>query len=436
MSSAWLSLSPAGLVAGCGGEITIDAPACALLGPAGEARGAAAPILFGADARAASKRYPDRVRRDFWQRVFTPRGQGDEAEFRLAQAQLRDLEAPLRALSANEGGLVVALPLRHVGDHLAALLGVLEGAGVMAAAVVDGAAAQAAWQLDAAETAQAQRIAVVELLPRQLLLTPVHLVDGTFRSEPPTTLPWGEDRILDQLLLRIAAAFIESHRHDPLHTAATEQALLDQLLEACAMHPSGAEAATARLNFTADGFSVGLDTAHLAQTTATRVGDALQAEQALAERRFDRVLVAHAAARIPGFLAVTDRLLGPATALPAAAPGLAIEALHEALPRREGDAVPLVRSLRRSEQAAPRSAGEPPTHVLDGGHALALAAAQDVLAGCRISVAENGAATVTPTPGGAVTLNDRPLAQPTPLYAGDVLSAGGKALHCIRVSHG
>ena len=249
----------------------------------------------------------------------------------------------------------------------------------------------------------------------------------------------------------IAEAFVRQTRVDPLHSAASEQALYDALPDWLAQL---SRSPVASLALTVGGRSHRISLARDAVVVAlnpllTRITQALRADVAAAPDA--QVMLSDRAAAIPGLIEALTTALGtaPQVLTPLAAAQGALR--HRALIQTGAEALPWVTRLPAAARAAPeapeapettapvappaapvQAALPPPTHLLLGDEATALVSDRVAEAwGLRVMVREDGAVGLRAD--SAVQLNGAPLVADTALKAGDWLQVQDRVLRVIRV---
>lgn len=216
MSLAVLELNDAALLLGDAGGVVVRSPGFALLA-------ADAPVL-GEAARAAARIDPRRTNNQFWQRLGTePLHHAPPHTRHHADLGYRHL------LHVHEQGgkpaeVLLAVPGSFTREQLALLLGIAERCPFRACGLVDSA-------LAAAATVQLPGPAIhLELQLHQAVLTQIENEAGTLSRGAVRTVPGaGFAALQDRWARRAAEAFIRQCRFDPLHAAASEQALYDLL---------------------------------------------------------------------------------------------------------------------------------------------------------------------------------------------------------------
>lgn len=216
MSLAVLELNDAALLLGDAGGVVVRSPGFALLT-------ADAPVL-GEAARAAARIDPRRTNNQFWQRLGTEPLHHAPAHTRHhADIGYRHL-LHVHELGGKPAEVLLAVPGSFTREQLALLLGIAERCPFRACGLVDSA-------LAAAATLRLPGPAIhLELQLHQAVLTHIENEAGTLARGAVRTVPGaGFMALQDRWARRAAEAFIRQSRFDPLHAAASEQALYDRL---------------------------------------------------------------------------------------------------------------------------------------------------------------------------------------------------------------
>ncbi|MBT8084520.1 MAG: FHA domain-containing protein [Woeseia sp.] len=167
---------------------------------------------------------PRHVQHRFWSELSTA-GLKDQYFHHLSAADLvsHQLQAMWSAVAADIDELVVAVPPYLAAEQLGLLLGIAAELKLPVVGMVDAAVAA---------TRREYRNAIpvhVDVSLHCTLLTRL-AQDGAARAERSEILDGcGIYGLYDAWLTTIARTFVEQSRFDPLHTAATEQLLLNQL---------------------------------------------------------------------------------------------------------------------------------------------------------------------------------------------------------------
>ena len=180
-------------------------------------------ILFGESALRLSRIYPRQTNLQYFGRMsgdpLPHPGPGARNHADLVYLHLREL-APL-----VEEEIILAVPAVFSAEQLGVLLGILQELGIAVAGFVDSAvAAAAALPLPA-------RVWHLDVLLHRSVLTALVADDQVARRGVEEISDCGLVRLLDHWTNAIADRFIRETRFDPLHAAATEQQLFDQLFD-------------------------------------------------------------------------------------------------------------------------------------------------------------------------------------------------------------
>ena len=397
-------------------------------------------IIVGESARRLARQSPQLSHSRFWYQLDqTPlerplgrvRNTADLAYWHLRQ--LRE--------AAEGQPLVLAVPSSFEADQLGLLLGLCRAAELGAVGLVDAAVAAVA----AAPAAATGVVLHVDVQLHRVWLTRLAVDAAVVRSAGHDLAKPGLVSVWDAAATVIAEAFVRQTRVDPLHSAASEQALYDALPDWLAQL---SRSPVASLALTVGGRSHRISLARDAVVVAlnpllTRITQALRADVAAAPDA--QVMLSDRAAAIPGLLDALTTALG--TAPPVLTPLAAAQGAlrHRALIQTGAEALPWVTRLPAAARAAPeapettappaapvQAALPPPTHLLLGDEATSLVSARVAEAwGLRVMAREDGAVGLRAD--SAVQLNGAPLVADTALKAGDWLQVQDRVLRVIRV---
>jgi hypothetical protein len=368
-----LDVSDGGLVGVAeGGVVVGPSPGCALV--AGEEP------VFGEEALRRCRLHPLLVASDYWIRLDAdPLGPPFPEGLSPADLVHAHLGALWGRAGADAGEVVLAVPGACDERQLGRLLGIAQALAMPVVGLVDAALAAASAGFPG------DRLLHVDLGLRRAAVTAIRQGTALVRERVVPLERWGLDDVVDAELRGAAAAFVRHARFDPLHDAATEQALFDRLpgwLSSLARDGSAALALPA-----AGGDVVVEIDRPEAEAWTARFAEELAQQASVLKRPGEpiTVLVSAHAARLPG---LTSRLLAvrglEVAVLPveAAAAGALreLEAVRSpagavrlvtrlARPAAPGGGLALVRP---GTTAPARPAGRRPTHVLLGPVAHAI----------------------------------------------------------------
>lgn len=335
-------------------------------------------LLVGDAARQQCRAQPRRVQSRFWYQLDQAPLDAPFADARshadLAWAQL----AALREQGAD-GPLLLAVPASFDSAQLSLMLALARAARLDAVGLVDAAIA-------AASTAALPALALhVDVQLHRWWLTRIAIdrngeasrSGGEDLAKPGLTAVW------DACAGIIARAFVQQTRYDPLHSAATEQALYDRLPGWLAQFgrsaavtlelPAGLRSHRASLAADALDSALAPILSRLASGIAAAVGDPAATA----------ILLSARAAAVPGLASAIEsaaRIRPVVLDAGAVARGALA---HSGRIRHDGEALPFVTRLpvtRRDADdaaAAPAAPAQPtPTHVLIGDVAVPLDATE------------------------------------------------------------
>jgi hypothetical protein len=343
-------------------------------------------VRFGEEALAACRLLPRQTVSDFWARLDeSPLEAQVPGELRAADLVHGQLQGVWARAGRHAGEVVLALSGDYDARQLGLLLGIAHSLGLPVAGLVDAPLAAAGVGF------AGERLLHVELGQRRAIVTEIRQGGELVRERVARIERWGRDEVADAQVRGAAEAFVRQARFDPLHDAATEQALFDRLpgwlaaLErqdplAVALPSAGREVATELTRAQAEGW-----TARFAEELLQQVSVLKHAGVPTG------VLVSAHAARLPGLTARLAAVRGVEVALlPAQAAALGALRAREAV-RAPASALRLVTRLPRPETPAagagsevvlrapaprrpPAAPSRRPTHLLLGSVAHAITA--------------------------------------------------------------
>ena len=209
-----LEINDAGLVVARDGQLVAEEPGCAMLDERAPQTGVAAAKRARLQPLYAETRY--------WQDLSTvpmPRAMPAAASYaEVAHAQLVEL-----ARKTGGGETLYAVPSWYTREQLAVLLGVARESGLPAVGLVDAALAAAAFEPVPGPVVQ------LELTQHRAVVTTLEHSGDLRRAGFELLAQHGWLALQQAWLDLIAAAFVRKTRFDPLHEAASEQRLWDEL---------------------------------------------------------------------------------------------------------------------------------------------------------------------------------------------------------------
>lgn len=238
---------------------------------------------------------PRRIQNRFWSDLKTD-PLSDRRFQHLSSADLvsRHLEHVWKSVSASGDRLVIAVPAYMSGAHLGLFLGIANELGVPVVGLVDAAVAA---------TRREYRGAVpvhVDLSLHATTLTRIGQAGQAQLDRSAVIKASGMMSLYDAWIRVIADAFVKQSRFDPLHTAETEQLLLDRLSDWLAA-ASSSEKVTLDVEYRGISHSAELESLDLIsaaapvyQRIASQLRAIYRAEETPAIQLSDR------AARMPG----------------------------------------------------------------------------------------------------------------------------------------
>lgn len=288
----------------------------------------------GLDAERSARLNPRRLHSRFWQDLgTTPLGRPFPSYLRTADLVHVHLKSVWEADGSNAEEVIVAVPGVYSDDQLALLLGIARELAIPVHGLIDAAVAAAA------DRELEPHVLHLDLHLHRAVLTELEHGEEIVRKNVRTESRVGVLTLRDIWARVIAQTFVRATRFDPLHVAATEQVLYDQLaghLEVLVERDS------TEVRITSGGrqHAVELDRSHIVDaavpsydTLASLVNDHAHPDDTslllshrtaalpglvdhLDEHTDFAVVVLHPAAAASGALAHTDRIRSPDLALP------------------------------------------------------------------------------------------------------------------------
>jgi hypothetical protein len=198
------------------GAVVGPSPGCALV--------EADEPAFGEEALRRSRLSPRLVASDFWSRLDAePLGPPFPEGLSSADLVHGHLASLWGKAKAGTGEVVLAVPGVYDDRQLGLLLGIAQALAMPVTGLVDAAVAAASAGL------HCERLLHVDVGLRRVVVTEVRQGASLVRERVVRLDRWGQDEVHDAEMRGAAAAFVRQSRFDPLHDAATEQALFDRL---------------------------------------------------------------------------------------------------------------------------------------------------------------------------------------------------------------
>ena len=327
-------------------------------------------VITGNDAFSQARVHPRRIQHRYWSNLDTA-PLADQRFRHLSAADLasRQLEQLWKASGANATAVVFAVPPYLQPHHLGLLLGIAAELDIPVSAMVDAAVAA---------TRREYRNAVPVHVDMSLHATTLTRLSqpGHAQAERTEVLEdCGVYALFDSWLNTVAEAFVQQSRFDPLHTAETEQLLVNRLA-GWLTEASRVESVMLELEFRGTSYSAEIESlslvgavAPLYQQIASRLRAIFRADDVPALQITDRV------SRMPGLAdMLTARVGGEVFVLEPGA--TARGALARCRDSATGSGVSLRRQLpwdqtamEIGQEANERASRGVPTHVLFGATA-------------------------------------------------------------------
>jgi hypothetical protein len=380
-------------------------------------------VHFGEDALRMSRIHPRQANQQYFTRLNADPlpGPGSRARNHADLVYLH-LKTFKPWIDAEGGEVLLAVPGILSPDQLGVLLGVLQEVGIRVSGFVDAAVA-------ALSTRQVPALAYhLDVMMQRAVVTTVEAGSSVSKAAAQEVLGCGLNRLLDAWTNVIADRFVRETRFDPLHAAATEQQLFNQVYD--------------WIDAGADSQELVVEIVHGDHTRRVELGRGVLEDKA--EQRLRQVsdalpggaqvFLSARCARLPGLHRALEALQVQATTLPddALTRGC-LHNLQHIIP--EDGELRLVTRLPhanantgggadREPEAPPAMA---PTHALRGHEAVPLAGSRPPL-----PLGRDGAQ-ITLEPQHGVLLNGVPVERPRALAPGDRVAVGEHEYLLIRV---
>jgi hypothetical protein len=325
-------------------------------------------LTTGNEAFAKARVDPRRIQHRFWSELVTePLKDSRFTHLSAADLVSRQLEQLWRAGGAGASELYVAVPSYMDSQHLGLFLGIAGELKLPVAAMVDAAVAA---------TRREYRNAVPVHIDLSLHATTLTRLtqQGAAQSERSEVLDsCGVIALYDSWLHTAAEAFVQQSRFDPLHTAATEQMLVNRL-GGWLTEAARADRVEMELEFSGTTYTASVESltligaaAPVYQQIASKLRAIFRAEETPAIQVTDRI------ARLPGLTEMLKARVGGEVFVlepGATARGTLARCRKNA---DEASGVSLIRQLPWDQTAveiehetAERAEGGTPTHLLHG----------------------------------------------------------------------
>ncbi len=370
-------------------------------------------LLFGEPAVRLARIHPQQANQQYFNRM---NGDPLPQPIRKAANHADLVYLHLKELAEKAADdTVLAVPGTLNGDQLGVLLGICHEAGIEVSGFVNAAVASVA------TSATAEQVTYLDVFLQHMLLSELRINDEVRHERSLEVRDCGFTNLVDGWMNLIADRFVQETRFDPLHTAASEQQLYNQVYDWVLGAHVRSEVAF-EVSHNEQQRRVEVPRSQLEQKAAQRIDrliDALPARQPL-------VLSARAA-RLPGLTGQLKRAGFDVTLLAADAVADGCNQ-HMALVRTVDTDLRLVNRLPHNGDVHSRNtdARPLPTHLL-GGHV-----ARPLGGGGLPAVEErDDALFILPAPG--LTLNDAPLTSEAPLTLGDVIGTPEGNFTAIRL---
>jgi hypothetical protein len=466
VKTAGIEINDAGIMGACGDVAAAVSPGYALLAPD--------KVLVGEAARRVARLEPRRIDNRFWheldERALSQPAAAGRSRADLAYAQLRQVWDELRQRAGTPVEVAAcAVPGTLRPPQLALILGIARACEIPLGGFIDSAVAAASvWS-------GRGRFVYVDVQLHQAVITAVEVGGEARRERMEVAGRAGLLALQDAWMRLIARLFVTRTRFDPLHQAATEQALFDAL-PGCLQALAAGDKAEVEIPFGASRHRVTLSREEFLLESQPLYGHIVMGAHRLRRAGHPLTIALSAgAATLPG---LADRFAEfkdsevlacvpgcSALAAAAHAGGWSVArdsaSLFRSLPALRGEVAARLAPVK-IQSAAPSSRRRAPTHVLYRGKAHALesqplivgvAAGPDegsAAGGRRLRIAgaaagisplhcsllrRNGEAEVVDFSRHGTWLNDEKVVGRAPLHAGDTLRLGtpGATLELIAI---
>jgi hypothetical protein len=180
--------------------------------------------VFGAQALRAGRLEPRRLASDFWARLDEePLGSPFPPGLRAVDLVHGHLDSLWREARTGTRDVLLAVPGAYDERQIGRLVGIAQALGMSVAGAVDAGVAAATGGFGG------ERLLHVDLGQSRALVTQIRQGSRLVRERVATIERWGADAVRDAQMRGAAEAFVKQARFDPLHDAASEQALFDRL---------------------------------------------------------------------------------------------------------------------------------------------------------------------------------------------------------------
>jgi hypothetical protein len=331
-------------------------------------------LATGNEAFARARIDPRRAQHRYWSELVTePLNDSRFAHLSAADLASRQLEQLWRAAGANASELYVAVPSYMSSQQLGLFLGIAGELEIPITAMVDAAVAA---------TRREYRNAVPVHIDMGLHATTLTrlLQHGAVQTERSDVLDsCGVYDLYDSWLNTAAEAFVRQSRFDPLHTAETEQMLVDRL-GGWLSEAARSDHVDMELEFAGTAYSASLESLSLIgaaapyyQEIASKLRAIFRAEEIPALQVTDRI------ARLPGLTEMLKARVGGEVFVlePGATARGALARCRKS--KEDASGVSLIRQLpwdqaavEIEEHATEKSEAGTPTHLLYGHTAYAI----------------------------------------------------------------
>lgn len=329
-------------------------------------------LITGSEAFRKARIDPRRIQHRYWSNLTTdPLPDVGFSHLSAADLVVRQLEQVIQTAGSTE--IVFAIPAYMTQQHLGLLLGIADELKLTVVAMIDAAVAATRREYKAAVPVH------VDISLHSASLTRLSQASGVQIERVELLQDSGSYALFDVWLNCLAEAFVQHSRFDPLHTAETEQMLVDRM-SGWLDEAARTDKVRLLIEFRHTTYEAEIESLRLIgaaapvyERMASRLRSMFRADEVPALQITDRV------ARLPGLADMLKARVGGELFVlePGATARGALARCDESM--AGGAGVSLIRNLpwdqsaiRMPEAEATRSAAGMPTHLLFGNKAYAI----------------------------------------------------------------
>ena len=253
-------------------------------------------IISGVEAAQQSRLYPRQVSNQFWERLsIEPVGDAASDRFTYADLAFAHMERIWKNLGAPSSEVVIAVPGYYDKTHMGLVLGIAQELNMPVRKLID-----TALMASLASANMGETVLHLDVHMHMVTVTVMRGEESLVRRQVKTLQGMGWSSLYGHLIKEVSRMFVQSTRFDPLHSAATEQLLFNQL-ERLTHNINRKSFGVIELSSGGQDYKVPLSADVMDQATSKMV-DGIEGLllKVIEESNADRVLVADRAARVPG----------------------------------------------------------------------------------------------------------------------------------------